>query len=178
MPFPIWQLPIGNGGVSCGARDAARRADEHASMARDLPSTPAVPLAGAGLPADEEPVEGVVATYGTVLEAELARGRLEAAGLDARVLDAHTIGVAQMLSVAVGGVKVVVATEDLEEARELLARPAVVEDVDSADAVGPSLRDEADDGAAPSPDGGRARALLVVGAAAIAIGACVLAALF
>ena len=142
-------------------------------MARTPPSSPAVPLAGAGLP-DETPVEGLVATYGTVIEAEMARGRLEAAGIDARVVDAHTVGVAHVLSVAVGGVKVVVATEDLEEAREILARPALVDDADAAAAFADV---EAPATSAPPTDGRRTRAAIGVAAAAVALAAGLAAAL-
>lgn len=102
---------------------------------RRPPSSPAPPLAGAGLPLREALDEGQVAAFPTLLEAEMARGRLEAAGIPVRLLDAGTVGVAQILSDAVGGVKVCVATEDLEEARAILQAPAEVLPEDGADAA-------------------------------------------
>ena len=64
--------------------------------------------------------ETVVASFGTLIEAELARGRLNAEGIAARLLDEFTIGVAAHLSPVLGGVKLVVPTDDVDQAREVL----------------------------------------------------------
>ncbi|MDP2342585.1 MAG: DUF2007 domain-containing protein [Deltaproteobacteria bacterium] len=99
-------------------------------MVQQLPSSAASPLSLAGL--DESPTvasdEEIVATFDSLLLAELVRGRLEASGIGVRLQDAHTIGLASHLAQAVGGVKVVVAKSDAEDARALLATPAVIDD--------------------------------------------------
>jgi hypothetical protein len=68
-----------------------------------------------------------VATFGTPLEAELARNRLEEQGIAAVVADAETVGTLWSMGAALGGVKVQVKESDLGEARLILAsRPGRV----------------------------------------------------
>jgi len=62
----------------------------------------------------------VVATFTFPTEAEMARGLLESNGIDALVRDAGLVGVHPWLSNAVGGVKLVVSSDDAELAREIL----------------------------------------------------------
>ena len=62
----------------------------------------------------------VVGTFGSVAEAEMARGQLVAAGIAVRLDNAQTLGVLPMHSLALGGVGVVVATSDAGQAREIL----------------------------------------------------------
>lgn len=95
------------------------------------PSSSASPMSTESL-ADEEQGSGlvVVASYGSTLEAELAKSRLAAAGIPALLSDAHTVSIAAHLSQAVGGVKVRVSEEDQERAREVLESAAIVEGFD------------------------------------------------
>lgn len=55
-------------------------------------------------------------------EAHLWCGCLQAAGLDAMVVDAHLVQTHSLLGVAVGGVRVMVPATQLELAEEVLAR--------------------------------------------------------
>jgi Putative prokaryotic signal transducing protein len=99
------------------------------------------------LPVDHTPVPRViVGVYRTVLEAELVRGRLEADGIDAQLTDAHTVGMAQHLSLLVGGVKLHVSEPDVEHARAVLTGGALwpAEPADDAD----NDKDDADHGVA------------------------------
>ena len=77
----------------------------------------------------------VIASYPSLLEAELVRGRLESAEIPARLKDAHTASMASHLSVAIGGVKVVVHQDDVEEAQALLKAPIAFDDDDDAAAA-------------------------------------------
>ena len=61
-----------------------------------------------------------VASFREVYPAHLARGRLEAEGIRASVIDENIVRMNWALSQAVGGVKVQVHHEDLEKAREIL----------------------------------------------------------
>jgi len=62
----------------------------------------------------------VVASFDHAHAAHMAVQRLEAAGIAAFVQDEHTIGAQPFFDVAIGGVKVAVAAQRLEEAREVL----------------------------------------------------------
>jgi hypothetical protein len=72
----------------------------------------------------EEPV--VVATFALPTEAEMARELLETNGIDARLRDQGFIGVYPWMSSALGGVKLVVAAEEAELAREILEQAGLV----------------------------------------------------
>ena len=69
------------------------------------------------MPLDAKAV--VVATFTNPLEAAMARGALESAGIEAELRDAAMAGL--QLGNAVGGAKLVVAPADAETARSLLA---------------------------------------------------------
>jgi Putative prokaryotic signal transducing protein len=62
----------------------------------------------------------LVAAYRDVIQAETAQELLQAAGIEARVLDRFTAGVDPLYAFAVGWVKVIVREADLIEARALL----------------------------------------------------------
>ncbi|RRJ83003.1 DUF2007 domain-containing protein [Aestuariirhabdus litorea] len=62
-----------------------------------------------------------VARYSFPYEAQIARARLQAQGIEAYVADEHTINMQWLYSDALGGVKVQVVVEDLEQARSILA---------------------------------------------------------
>lgn len=66
-----------------------------------------------------------VASFGKPEEAHLARSMLEGSGISAVVRDEFTVGLNWLYSSAVGGVKVDVADEDLQRAREVLELPPV-----------------------------------------------------
>lgn len=65
-----------------------------------------------------------VATYRDPPMAELARSRLEAAGIECRLDDSETIKIDWLLSNVLGGVKVKVAEDRADEARLLLGELA------------------------------------------------------
>jgi hypothetical protein len=61
-----------------------------------------------------------VETLFSPLEAEIARTRLEAAGIDALLFDA---GIASLIGPGVSGIRLMVLAEDEASARRLLAQP-------------------------------------------------------
>jgi hypothetical protein len=79
-------------------------------------------------PASVSPAEYVelveVASFMYVHEAELAATHLDAAGVPSAISNRNTLGLHSLLSVALGGVKLMVAAEDLELAREILCQDA------------------------------------------------------
>ena len=99
-------------------------------MTDEKPTSAASPMAAATAVSTEE--EAVVAAYATPLEAELARGRLESEGISARIADGNTVSIAQHLSPALGGVKVVVARSDFEVAVAILTNPGFADDSEAA----------------------------------------------
>ena len=62
----------------------------------------------------------MVATYQQPVVAHLARGCLEAEGIECRLADEHIVGVQWLYATAVGGVKLKVRERDQEWARTLL----------------------------------------------------------
>jgi hypothetical protein len=68
----------------------------------------------------------MVARFRDPWEAHLARGRLEAEGIEAFVFDDQTVGVNWLYSGPLGGVRVVVPTESEAAALELLSAPVEV----------------------------------------------------
>ncbi|OYQ24992.1 hypothetical protein CHU93_14210 [Sandarakinorhabdus cyanobacteriorum] len=62
-----------------------------------------------------------VETLFSPVEAEIARTRLEAAGIDALLFDA---GIASLIGPGVSGIRLMVLAEDEASARRLLADPA------------------------------------------------------
>jgi hypothetical protein len=92
--------------------------------------------------------EQIVATFDTVLEAEMARGRLEVEGIASRIVDGNVVGIAQHLSMAVGGAKLVVHESDLAAARTILFSPSALVDEDF-----PVNAPDAADGLVPSEQG-------------------------
>ena len=61
-----------------------------------------------------------IATFSEPLEANILRGKLEAAGIPAFVADAETVQANWLFSLAIGGVKLRVRAEHVEQAREIL----------------------------------------------------------
>ena len=59
-------------------------------------------------------------SYRDPIDAELAKLRLETAGIPVVVADQHLVGVQWLWSIAIGGVKVKVEESDLAQAREVL----------------------------------------------------------
>jgi hypothetical protein len=99
------------------------------------PASPASPMSSSSQTSIDE--EHVVAAFDTVMEAELARGRLEIEGIAARIVDGNVVGIAQHLSMAVGGAKVVVHERDLAAARAVLFSPSALVDDDAPAAPEP-----------------------------------------
>jgi hypothetical protein len=61
-----------------------------------------------------------VAAYATVVEAHLAKTKLESEGIEAIILDENIVGLNWLYSAAVGGAKVHVRKGDFERARRIL----------------------------------------------------------
>lgn len=66
----------------------------------------------------------MVAAFDSIGEAESVRSALEAAGIDAELVDESTVGVNWLYSNAVGGVKLYVPDEQVEDSEELMATAA------------------------------------------------------
>ena len=62
-----------------------------------------------------------IARYWLPMEAHIDRARLEAAGINAFVADEHTINMNWLHSNAMGGVRLMVPADRIEEAKEILA---------------------------------------------------------
>jgi Putative prokaryotic signal transducing protein len=62
-----------------------------------------------------------VAAFPDTAEAELAKERLELEGIEAFVIGAQTAGVMPFLTGPTGGVRLQVAPQDADRAREILA---------------------------------------------------------
>lgn len=67
----------------------------------------------------------VARTFATVHEAYLAKSVIEAAGIEVTLADEHVVSMNWMYSTLVGGVKVVVPADRLEEVLSLLDTMAV-----------------------------------------------------
>ena len=78
-----------------------------------------------------------IATFSTPEEAHLFRTRLESAGIPAYVQDEHFIQLDWLLSNAVGGVRVQIADDDLDDARDFLANDSPQTAPDAVDVVCP-----------------------------------------
>ena len=74
----------------------------------------------------DEPSLVVAAAFTSVHEAHLAKSVLDAAGIEATIADEHLMSMTWLDSNAVGGVKVVVPEDRLEEARSVLGSGAIV----------------------------------------------------
>jgi len=79
-----------------------------------------------------------IATFSKPEEAHLFRTRLEAAGIPAYVQDEHFIQMDWLYSNAIGGVRVQIADEDVEAAREFLANDSPQRAPDALDVVCPN----------------------------------------
>lgn len=62
----------------------------------------------------------VVGTFGTALEAEVARGRLESEGIQGFIQDGNTVNANWMFSNAIGGVRLAVRSSDFSKAQSIL----------------------------------------------------------
>jgi len=62
----------------------------------------------------------LIARFFTPVEAHMLQSRLQAEGVPAVVADAQIVGVNPLLTMAVGGVRVLVPESDLERAREIV----------------------------------------------------------
>jgi len=73
-----------------------------------------------------------VGVFATPEEAHLCRNRLEAEGIEAQLMDAETVGMAWIYGNALGGIKVQVRPQQMEEARRILElhEPVSPEDMD------------------------------------------------
>lgn len=62
----------------------------------------------------------IIADFGSPIQAQLAKARLEAEGIPAFLLDENAIAVNPFYSPALGGVKLAVPKGDARRAREIL----------------------------------------------------------
>ncbi len=62
-----------------------------------------------------------IATFDFVTDAEIARGRLLAEGIRSDLVDQHLVQTDWLYSIAVGGIKLQVAEQDVEPALAILA---------------------------------------------------------
>lgn len=77
-----------------------------------------------------------IATFATIVEAELARNRLDEEGLHAFLADTETVGMLWHMGGALGGIKLQVAAEDEPRARSILHRRREWPDEPSTDDYG------------------------------------------
>ncbi len=80
----------------------------------------------------------VVKAFTGVLETELACSALRGAGIDARISDDHLVSMAWHYSNAIGGVKLLVRADQIDEAQQVLAVEAQVAPGDAAALGNPS----------------------------------------
>ncbi len=62
-----------------------------------------------------------IATFDTIIDANLALGRLKAEQIKAWLVDEHLVQTDMLYSIAVGGIKLQVDDQDAERARQILA---------------------------------------------------------
>ncbi len=92
-------------------------------MTDNAPGSSASPMSQTALQGPEDPDApgmATVARFTNVIEAEMAKTRLEAEGIFALTADGATASVAPHLSIARGGVRLQVREDDLAEARAIL----------------------------------------------------------
>ena len=61
-----------------------------------------------------------IASFDFIIDAEIARGRLRAEGIEAELVDQHLVQTDWLYSLAVGGIKLQVAAEHAERAEAIL----------------------------------------------------------
>jgi hypothetical protein len=66
----------------------------------------------------------ILATFDNYIPAHIAMGRLQEEGIICWLKDENTVTVDPLLSIAVGGIKLMVAGHQAERARDLLAEPS------------------------------------------------------
>jgi hypothetical protein len=75
--------------------------------------------------ADNEKLEYVIArTYDNYIPAHIDKGRLEEEGILCWLKDENTVTIDPLLSIAVGGIKLMVAKHQLDRALSLLSDPS------------------------------------------------------
>jgi hypothetical protein len=98
----------------------------------------------------DRPGPVVVARFRDLDEALLAQMRLDAAGIDADLLDENMVRMNWAYSLAIGGIRLAVAAEDEDAAREVLASEAPLDE---------TAAETADEGVTPlEPEPSKARA--------------------
>ena len=85
----------------------------------------------------------VVATFWDLVEAKMAAGLLAGEGIAVRLADDGIVAVHPLLANAVGGIRVLVATDDAQEASALLRLRGLMPGAEQPLAVAGSLDDEA-----------------------------------
>jgi len=62
-----------------------------------------------------------VATFDTIIDANMALGRLQAEGVSAQLVDEHLVQTDMLYSIALGGIKLQVEQAQADQARQILA---------------------------------------------------------
>ncbi len=62
-----------------------------------------------------------IATFDTIIDANMALGRLEAEGITAQLVDEHLVQTDMLYSIALGGIKLQVEQQLASQARQILA---------------------------------------------------------
>jgi hypothetical protein len=63
-----------------------------------------------------------IATFDTIIDAHIAKGRLEAEDIPCFLMDEHLIQMDMLYSPALGGIKLQVETPYIDQARQILAQ--------------------------------------------------------
>ena len=120
--FPLLFLPVLDWGFAF-CRDRRRIGDNLCNTlvikSIHLQATDAS-LPTESLPSQEQMSLETIAVFGTMLEAEILRARLNADGIPAIVVDGNLVQAYSLIAIAVGGVRVQVMAEYAHRARELL----------------------------------------------------------
>lgn len=66
----------------------------------------------------------ILEVFDNYIPAHIARGRLEEQGILCWLKDENTVTIDPLLSIAVGGIKLMVAEHQLERARQILSEPS------------------------------------------------------
>ncbi len=105
-----------------------------------------------------------ISTFDNLADAHIAKGRLEAEGIQAKLADAHLVQTDWLYSAALGGIKLQVDEKDAEQARRILHR-----DHSAVMAELGETPDPAGNASAPAGEADRRAALVHLAACAGAI---------
>jgi hypothetical protein len=79
-----------------------------------------------------------LSTFPFAGDAEVARGALASAGIEARILDGNMVGMLSHMTIALGGLRLQVPGDQLAEARAILGEPSAIDEEELAREAGAS----------------------------------------